>query len=86
MLGIDRIFVVTGKDWRAVELGAYAYAAQVGHYIALSRRRVGSDQSLLREIELPLTFELVGDGTKTLTAAKLHWRFRLLKQPQKLQR
>ena len=70
MNGIDPIVIVTGNDWRAVEAGAHAYAAQGGHYTALSRWRMGSNHSLTGEIELPMAVELVGGATKTRPAAQ----------------
>lgn len=70
MNGIYPIFVATGSDWRAVEAGTHAYAAQGGHYTALSRWRVGSDHSLTGDIELLMPVGLVGRATKTHPAAQ----------------
>ncbi len=36
MNGIDAVAVATGNDWRAIEAGAHAYAAQTGSYISLT--------------------------------------------------
>lgn len=37
MNGIDAVAIATGNDWRALEAGAHAYAAQGGHYTSLSK-------------------------------------------------
>ena len=34
--GIDALVLATGNDWRAIEAGAHAYAAQSGSYKGLS--------------------------------------------------
>jgi len=35
--GVDAVVIATGNDWRAIEAGAHAYAAQSGKYTSLSR-------------------------------------------------
>ncbi len=70
MNGIDPIVLATGNDWRAVEAGAHAFAAQNGQYTALSRWRIGPDHSLTGTIKLPMAVGLVGGATKTHPAAQ----------------
>jgi len=70
MNAIDPIVVVTGNDWRAVEAGAHAYAAQGGHYTGLSRWCSGPDDTLTGKIELPMAVGLVGGATKTHPTAQ----------------
>ncbi len=59
MNGIDAVLVATGQDYRAVEAGAHAYAAQKGRYTALSRWRV-QDGALHGEMTLPMAVGIVG--------------------------
>lgn len=59
MNGIDALALATGNDWRAIEAGAHAYAAQTGQYRPLTRWEV-RDGSLHGAIELPLQLGTVG--------------------------
>ena len=63
MNGIDAVVIATGNDWRGVEAGAHAYAAQSGVYRSLTRywRNNGS---LFGEIELPMAVATVGGSTQ----------------------
>lgn len=70
MNGIDPVVVATGNDWRAIEAGAHAYAAQSGRYTALTRWEIGKDGALTGTIELPMALGLVGGATKTHPAAQ----------------
>ena len=54
MNGIDPIVVATGNDWRAIEAGAHAFAAQSGRYTSLTRWEKTDDGALRGEIHLPL--------------------------------
>ncbi|MEP0519226.1 MAG: hydroxymethylglutaryl-CoA reductase, degradative [Hyphomicrobiales bacterium] len=69
MNGIDPVVVATGNDWRAVEAGAHAWAAQSGRYTSLSRWEFDSDGNLVGSIELPMPVGIVGGATKTHPAA-----------------
>jgi hydroxymethylglutaryl-CoA reductase len=70
MNGIDSVVIATGNDYRAVEAGAHAHAAQGGRYRPLSTwRRDGDD--LVGEIELPLALGTVGGTLRVHPAARL---------------
>lgn len=63
MNGVDPVVIATGNDWRAIEAGAHAYAAQTGRYRSLSRWSF--DGSLLHgELSLPLQLGTVGGVTR----------------------
>lgn len=59
MNGIDAVALATGNDWRAVEAGAHAFAAQSGQYRPLTRWSLEEDH-LIGQIELPLQLGTVG--------------------------
>lgn len=65
MNGIDPVVIATGNDWRAVEAGAHAYAAQSGVYQPMTQWRKDSNGDLLGRIELPMALGTVG-GVTTL--------------------
>ena len=53
--GIDALVLVTGNDWRAIEAGAHAYAAQSGSYKGLSHwTSQPKEKKLYGEITLPM--------------------------------
>ena len=60
MNGIDAVAIATGNDWRAIEAGAHAYAAQDGQYRPLATWSVGENGELLGEIHVPLKVGIVG--------------------------
>ena len=70
MNGIDPVVVATGNDWRAIEAGAHAYAAQSGRYTSLTRWELDEEGALVGQIELPMALGLVGGATKTHPAAQ----------------
>jgi hydroxymethylglutaryl-CoA reductase len=70
MNGIDPVVVATGNDWRAIEAGAHAWAAQSGRYTSLSRWERSSAGNLIGTLELPMAVGLVGGATKTHPAAR----------------
>ena len=70
MNGIDPVVIATGNDWRAVEAGAHAWAAQSGQYTSLTRWEVDQSQHLVGSIEMPMAVGLVGGATKTHPAAQ----------------
>jgi hydroxymethylglutaryl-CoA reductase len=76
MNGIDPVIVATGNDWRAVEAGAHAYAAQSGRYTSLTRWEKTRDGHLVGSIELPMPVGLVGGATKTHPLAR--WALRVM--------
>ncbi|PZX06029.1 hydroxymethylglutaryl-CoA reductase, degradative [Celeribacter halophilus] len=70
MNGIDPVVVATGNDWRAIEAGAHAYAAQSGRYTSLSRWEIARDRALVGTLELPMAMGIVGGATRTHPAAQ----------------
>ena len=53
--GIDALVIATGNDWRAIEAGAHAYAAQSGSYKGLSHwTSQPEEKKLYGEITLPM--------------------------------
>lgn len=53
--GIDALILATGNDWRAIEAGAHAYAAQSGPYKGLSHwKSQPEEKKLYGEITLPM--------------------------------
>lgn len=53
--GIDALVLATGNDWRAIEAGAHAYAAQSGSYKGLSHwTSQPEEKNLYGEITLPM--------------------------------
>ena len=53
--GIDALVLATGNDWRAIEAGAHAYAAQSGPYKGLSHwKSQPKEKKLYGEITLPM--------------------------------
>lgn len=70
MNGIDPVVVATGNDWRAIEAGAHAYAAQSGRYTSLSRWEIARDGALVGTLELPMAMGIVGGATRTHPAAQ----------------
>lgn len=71
MNGIDPVVVATGNDWRAIEAGAHAFAAQGGRYTSLTRWEIGADGALSGSIELPMAVGIVGGATRTHPAAQV---------------
>jgi hydroxymethylglutaryl-CoA reductase len=59
MNAVDALAVATLNDWRAIEAGAHAYAAQ-GGYGPLTAFEVADDGSLACSIELPMQLGTVG--------------------------
>ena len=70
MNGVDAVLVATGQDWRAVEAGAHAYAAQSGSYrpLAIWREEAGG---LVGELVMPLAVGTVGGALHSHPAARL---------------
>ncbi len=70
MNGVDAVVLATGNDFRAVEAGAHAYAAQSGRYSPLAVwRREG--ELLVGELELPLALGIVGGTLRVHPLARL---------------
>lgn len=83
MNGIDAVVMATGNDWRAVEAGAHAYAAQQGRYTSLSAWSLvkqGDEITALRGVlEMPLSVGTVGGATKAHPTARV--ALKILGQP-----
>jgi hydroxymethylglutaryl-CoA reductase len=74
MNGIDAVVIATGNDWRAIEAGAHAYAAQDGYYNALTDWHVNADGDLYGEITLPMAVGTVGGATRVHPSAKVNMK------------
>ena len=70
MNGVDAVLVATGQDWRAVEAGAHAFAAQTGAYrpLAIWREDAGA---LVGELVMPLAVGTVGGALHSHPSARL---------------
>jgi hydroxymethylglutaryl-CoA reductase len=71
MNGIDAVALACGQDWRAIEAGAHAYAAQNGPYTSLSTWSRDRDGNLVGTLELPLAVGTVGGATRVHAGAKV---------------
>jgi hydroxymethylglutaryl-CoA reductase len=71
MNGIDAVALACGQDWRAIEAGAHAYAAQGGHYCSLSTWTRDGNGSLVGTLELPLAVGTVGGATRVHPGAQV---------------
>lgn len=71
MNGIDPVCIATGNDWRAIEAGAHAYAAQDGHYKALTDWHVDENGDLFGQITLPMAVGIVGGATRVHPTAQV---------------
>ncbi|MFT7587427.1 MAG: hydroxymethylglutaryl-CoA reductase [Cellvibrionaceae bacterium] len=79
MNGIDAVCLATGNDWRAIEAGAHAYAAnssrhKTGGYSSLTDWHTNADGDLVGELTLPLAVGIVGGATKVHPTAKIAMR------------
>jgi hydroxymethylglutaryl-CoA reductase len=71
--GVDAVVLATGNDWRGVESGAHAFAAnkgQHGNYGPLATWRVAKDGSLEGRIEVPMAVGIVGGTLKVHPGAR----------------
>jgi len=64
MNGVDAVVIATGNDWRAIEAGAHAYAAQNGSYTSLSQWEKTPDGDLVGTLEMPMAVGIVGGATR----------------------
>lgn len=71
MNGISALVIATGNDFRAIESGAHAYAAQTGRYRSLTTWEANAEGDLVGSIELPLAMGLVGGATAIHPMARL---------------
>ena len=68
--GIDPILIATGNDWRAVEAGIHAYAANDGQYRSITNWFM-QGSSLIGELVAPVIVGVVGGVTKLHPNAKM---------------
>ncbi|MEM7802442.1 MAG: hydroxymethylglutaryl-CoA reductase, degradative [Chloroflexota bacterium] len=76
MNGIDAVCIATGNDWRAIEAGAHAFAAnssrnKTGGYSSLTDWHQDDNGDLVGEITLPLAVGTVGGATKVHPTAQV---------------
>ncbi|MDX1481554.1 MAG: hydroxymethylglutaryl-CoA reductase, degradative [Woeseiaceae bacterium] len=71
MNGIDAVAIATGNDWRAIEAGAHAWAAQSGRYRSLTDWSIAESGDLAGRITLPLKVGIVGGSLEANPAVRL---------------
>lgn len=78
MNGVDPVVIATGNDWRAVEAGAHAYAANLGATKADGSRGYGplctwkvAGDVCVAELTMPLSLGTVGGTLRVHDAAQL---------------
>jgi hydroxymethylglutaryl-CoA reductase len=69
--GIVGVVIATCNDHRAIEAGAHAYAARVGHYKPLTVWEKNKAGDLVGSIELPMAIGIIGGATKVHPVAKV---------------
>jgi len=69
--GIIAVILATCNDHRAIEAGAHAFAARMGHYTSLSAWEKNENGDLVGSIELPMAVGLIGGAVKTHPIAKI---------------
>ena len=70
MNGIDAVVIATGNDWRAIESGAHAYAAQTG-YTSLTEWHKNTQGDLVGHIKIPMPVGIIGGATVIHPMAQL---------------
>jgi hydroxymethylglutaryl-CoA reductase len=83
MNGVSSVVIACGNDFRSVEAGAHAYAAQSGTYSPLSTWRRRGD-SLVGELTLPLALGTVGGTLRIHRGAQLALRLAEVEGPTDL--
>ena len=74
--GIDALVLATGNDWRAIEAGAHAYAAQSGSYKGLSHwTSQPKEKKLYGEITLPMPVATKGGSIGLNPTVQVSHRF-----------
>lgn len=71
--GIDPILIATGNDWRAVEAGVHAFAAQGDHYASITKWKL-EGKNLVGTLTAPLVVGTVGGVTNLHPTAALSLR------------
>lgn len=83
MNGIDAVLVATGNDWRAVEAGVHAYAAQKGRYTSITQWKM-EGKDLIGTLVAPIVVGTVGGVTQLHPAAKMALNILKIKDAQEL--
>ncbi len=82
--GIDALVLATGNDWRAIEAGAHAYAAQSGSYKGLSHwTSQPKEKKLYGEITLPMPVATKGGSIGLNPTVQVSHRF--LEEPSAIE-
>lgn len=68
--GMDAVAIATGNDWRALEAGIHAYAAQKGKYGSITNWKMHK-KKLIGILEAPINVATVGGVTKIHPTASL---------------
>lgn len=71
MNGVTAVVLATGNDTRAIEAGAHAYAARLGHYTSLTTWEEDTNGDLVGTLEMPMAVGIVGGATASNPIAKL---------------
>ena len=79
MNGIDAVVMATGNDFRAIESGAHAFAAQNGQYRGLSQWQIDG-KYLVGKIQLPMPIATVGGSIGINSLAQMN--LKILGNPQ----
>jgi hydroxymethylglutaryl-CoA reductase len=83
--GIDAVLIATGNDWRAVEAGVHAYAAQSGRYKSITKWRADG-RTLRGTLTAPLVAGTVGGVTTLHPTARLNMRMLKVSSAEQLSR
>lgn len=83
MNGVDAALLALGQDWRAVEAGAHAYAAQDGRYKPLARWRVRRER-LEGVLSMPMAVGLVGGILRAHPTVRTALRIACLRSAKEL--
>lgn len=83
--GIDAVLVATGNDWRAVEAGVHAYAAQTGRYKSVTQWRA-EGSTLTGTLVAPLVVGTVGGVTTLHPTARMNMRLLGVETAEQLSR
>lgn len=73
MNGIDAAVIASGNDWRSVEAGAHAYAADGHPYHGLATWRTDK-QGLRGQLTIPLSLGVVGGSIKLSQQSKINYQ------------
>jgi len=84
MNAISAITLATANDWRAIEAGAHAYAAQRGYYGSLTTYEITDEGHLAGTIEIPLALGTIGGATKVHPIAQICLKIMQVESAQEL--